>query len=224
MASTITRVFAYLRVSTAQQLDGGGHARQLDTIKKFCEQKGWPITRVVEDQQSGADPVGDRTKLVDMIETAPIVGAVIVVERIDRVARELMHQEIFLAKCKDLKVLVYAADTGEELVMAEADPSRIMIRQIFGAMAQWEKSMLTKKLLAGRMRKKLVTGKPCGGPPPFEDKTVIDDIMQLRSEGKTYRTIATILTEGGVRPPEYGQSWAPSTIHKIVKRKKEEAL
>lgn len=214
----MTRVFAYLRVSTAQQLEGGGHERQLDTIKKFCESKGWPIIRTVTDQQSGADPVGDRTKLMDMIETAPVYHAVIVVERIDRVARELMHQEIFLAKCKDLKVLVYAADSGEELVMAEADPSRVMIRQIFGAMAQWEKAMLTKKLLAGRKRKARETGKPCGGPPAFSDQTVIADIQRLRAEGKTFRAIATILSEGGVRPPLSGRSWSASTVFKIVER------
>lgn len=214
----MTRVFAYLRVSTAQQLEGGGHERQLETIKKFCESKGWPIIRTVPDQQSGAAPVGDRVKLMDMVETAPIYSAVIVVERIDRVARELMHQEIFLAKCKSLGVLVYAADSGEELVMAEADPTRVLIRQLLGALSQWEKSMLAKKLLAGRKRKARETGKPCGGPPAFDDQAVIGDVLRLRAEGKTYRQIATILTDGGVRPPQLGRSWSASTIYKIAER------
>lgn len=212
------RIFAYLRVSTAEQLKGGGHERQLETIAKFCDGKDWSIARVFKDQQSGADPVGDRKMLMEMVELAPSFGAVIVVERIDRVARELMHQEIFLAQCKAKGVLVYAADSGEELVMAEADPTRILIRQLLGAMAQWERSMLTKKLLAGRMAKKLKTGKPCGGPPPYDDQTVILDIIACRHTGATFLEIANILSDGGVQPPRGSRRWSASTVHKIHQR------
>ena len=34
------KVFAYLRVSTKEQLDGGGFERQLETIKVLCAARG----------------------------------------------------------------------------------------------------------------------------------------------------------------------------------------
>lgn len=211
-------MFAYLRVSTAEQLKAGGHERQFESIRLFCQAKEWNIIRTWKDQQSGADATGDRTMLMEMLQLAPMTEAVIIVERIDRVARELMHQEIFLAKAKELGVLVYAADSGEELVLAEADPTRVLIRQVLGAMAQWEKTMLTKKLLAGRNRKKLLTGRPCGGPQPFEDGAIIMDIMAMRHTGTTFKQIAKLLSDGGVQPPKGSGRWAASTIFKIHQR------
>src|SRR3970282_1778973 len=94
----------------------------------------------------------------------------IVVERADRIARDLIVAELFFRECKSRGIEVYAADSGEELVNAEADPTRKLIRQVLGALAEWDKSQIVRKLQDGRRRKKAETGWPCGGPVVFGRK------------------------------------------------------
>ncbi len=48
------------------------------------------------------------------------------------------------------------------------DPTRKLIRQVFGAISQYEKSILISKLRVARDRKRLETGK-CGGRNGYKD-------------------------------------------------------
>jgi len=218
----MTRVFAYIRVSTTEQLDKGGYERQLQSVTKFCEQKGWTIFRVFEDQQSGGAAFESRRKLQECLDLCNNVTGVtaIVVERADRIARDMIEQEIFFRECAKRKVLVYSADSGEELVEADADPTRKLIRRIIGALAEWEKDQIARKLLAGRRRKKLLTGKPCGGPEPYSDRGAIDYIVSLRCKGMGYHKIAAHLNtlKCAYTPPGGGKFWFPATIKRIFDR------
>jgi len=53
-----------------------------------------------------------------------------------------MTQEFLLAECRKRGLKVYSADQGQLIDMAEngGDPTRVLIRQILGALAQWEKN------------------------------------------------------------------------------------
>jgi len=222
------RVFAYLRVSTKEQLDGGGFERQLDTVKTLCASKEWTITRVFRDQQSGGTEFDDRSGLHEILTLAGegnVLGIdTVIVENASRVARDLMVQEIFLSECRKRGIKVYAADCGEELVMADADPSRVLIRQILGAVSQYEKSMIVLKLQAGRRKKARETGKPCGGPKPYgqtaSEQAVIDFIMDAHNRGKSIGAISRQLREEGFPTPSGGQWWSPGTIWNIIVRRK----
>jgi DNA invertase Pin-like site-specific DNA recombinase len=221
------KVFAYLRVSGEVQTDKGGFERQLDTIYKFCEAKGFLAVRRFHDQQSGADEFADRRALHEVLALAGSGSATgidtIVIERADRIARDLMVQEIFLRECHKKGIKVYAADSGEELVLAGADPTRVLIRQILGALAQWEKSQINMKLQAGRRKKARETGKPCGGPAPYgetpSEKAVVKTIWKLRRhEHRTFLQIANYLTNQGFPTPAKGSYWPASTVQKIYRR------
>ncbi len=163
------RVFVYTRVSTAEQIDGGGHARQREACYDFCMDRGWEILRGFEEQSSGSVSTIERPALSELISLCGDAYEVttIVVERADRIARDLIVSEIFFRECREKGIEVYAVDCGEELVNAKSDASRILIRQIFGAISEWEKSQIAKKLLAGRKRTKEKTGWPCGGKPAY---------------------------------------------------------
>lgn len=215
----MTRVFAYIRVSTTEQLDKGGYERQLQSVTKFCEQKGWTIFRVFEDQQSGGAAFESRRKLQECLDLCNNVTGVtaIVVERADRIARDMIEQEIFFRECAKRKVLVYSADSGEELVEADADPTRKLIRRIIGALAEWEKDQIARKLLAGRRRKKLLTGKPCGGPQPYANKAVISRIISMRCQNMGFYQIASRFNTEKLAPPA-GRFWFPATIKRIFDR------
>lgn len=219
------KVFAYLRVSTKEQLDGGGFDRQLDTITTLTGARGWPIARVFKDQQSGGSEFEHRAGLHEILSLAGEQNAMgidtIVVENATRIARDLMVQEIFLARCREQGIKVIAADCGEELAMEGADPTRVLIRQILGALAQWEKSQTVLKLQAGRRKKARETGEPCGGPKPYgqteQEKMVIAEILKLRKLGKSLQSIAHYLAGMGFPAPG-GDYWHKATVHNIILR------
>ena len=51
----------------------------------------------------------------------------------DRLARDLLVSEVLLAQFRDLGVRVVAADSGTDLTAADEDPTRVLIRQVLGA-------------------------------------------------------------------------------------------
>jgi len=63
-------------------------------------------------------------------------------------------------------VRVIAADSGTDLTAEDDDPTRVLIRQILGAVAQFEKAIIVSKLKAARLRKRRAVGR-CEGRKPF---------------------------------------------------------
>jgi DNA invertase Pin-like site-specific DNA recombinase len=220
------KVFAYCRVSTKEQLNGGGFDRQQNKIAGFCDKQGWRIVRTFEDQQSGGTEFDSRAGLHEILSLAGANAAhgieTIVVEDASRIARDLMVQEIFLSECRKKGIKVYAADSGEELVMADADPTRVLIRQLLGALAQWEKAQLVLKLQAGRRKVARETGEPCGGPKPYgqtdAERAMIATIVKCRNGDKwTFRHIARYMQGQGFPAPN-GRYWFASTVGVLYTR------
>lgn len=226
------RVLAYLRVSGSIQIEGDGFPRQAAACRAFAESKGWFVARNFEEQQSGSDSIYDRPVMQELLSLCGGEYDIIVIERIDRIARDLVVAELFFRECKKKGVKVYAADSGEELVNAEGDPTRKLIRQILGALAEWDKAQICAKLLAGRRRKKKETGQPCGGPLPYgqhvdsvirkQQLEVIDYILLSRRCGAPCSEIARYLTRMGV--PTYrakSAKWSRSTVHYLAEQHKD---
>lgn len=229
------RVFAYLRISTAAQNDGDGFPRQEAACRAFAEAKGWKVLRVFKEQQTGSDDFTDRVQMAEAIELCGSVTGVeaIIVERVDRIARDLIVSEVFFRKCRERNIKVYAADSGEELVNASADPTRTLIRQIMGALAQWEKTMIVRKLTAGRAKKAAEQGRPCGGPVCYgwepEERRAVDYIVRRHVHGRSIRMIARDLRRITRKHPSRFAlpkatakrhrpwSWGESFIHKVIK-------
>lgn len=224
MVKTETRVFSYLRVSTAQQIDGDGFPRQREAVQRLAEAKGWTILREFVEQQTGVDSFMDRPKLMEAMDLCGgnLDANIIIVERVDRLGRDLIVTELFFAECKKRGITVYAADSGEELVNAEEDPTRKLIRQILGALSEWDRSQINRKLQAGRRRKAMETGKPCGGPIPFghtmSQKDALHIIRQKRADHWSYQEIADHMEELGFSNPKGGADWSRFTVRLIVKR------
>lgn len=220
------RVFVYARVSSNEQLSGGGFDRQFEACEEFANSKGWFIARNFREQESGSVEAPNRPLLSEAISLCG--GAMdidtIIVERADRIARDLIVSELFFRECRAKGIKVYAADCGEELVNAEGDPTRKLIRQVLGALAEWNKSEIVKKLQAGRRRTKEQTGRPCGGPVGYgyspEEREVVRDILAWHDNGKSTRLITRILNRGEHADlPRPGEGrWAHSTVAAIIRR------
>jgi DNA invertase Pin-like site-specific DNA recombinase len=110
---------------------------------------------------SGADPVGDRVGFAEMLERLLSNGArTIIVESPDRFARDLMVQLAGhdMLKAKGVTLIAASAPT----FFLEDTPTAILVRQVLGAIAQFEKAGLVAKLAAARKRKRAANGK-CEG-------------------------------------------------------------
>ena len=110
---------------------------------------------------SGADPVTDRPGFAEMLERLLSNGArTIIVESPDRFARDLMVQLAGhdMLKAKGISLIAASAPT----FFIEDTPTAVLVRQVLGAVAQFEKTTLVAKLAAARKRKRMATGK-CEG-------------------------------------------------------------
>src|SRR6266566_333278 len=109
----------------------------------------------------GADPIESRpgfAALLDQIEGNGV--RIVLVEDASRFARDLVTQELGLLALIGRGVRVLTAN-GDDLTDT-SNPSRVMMRQIAGSFAQYEKARLVAKLRTARERKRKTAGK-CEG-------------------------------------------------------------
>lgn len=224
-------VIGYIRVSSKGQMEGDGPARQSDAIQKFCEAHNITLTNTfTEEGVSGTVEGMDREAFSNMVswiernndgftpDDCRFIGAV-VVERLDRLARDLMVSEILLKELRTRGIKVFAADQGALIDMAnnEGDPTRKLIRQIIGALAEWEKSQLVLKLRIARERKKRQGFRMCGEVPygkTVTERTIIGLMKQWRAQAFTLDRIAQLLNDGDFRTRKGGK-WSKSRVSSV---------
>jgi DNA invertase Pin-like site-specific DNA recombinase len=228
MASTAKAV-SYLRVSGKGQIDGDGFPRQREAIARYAKAAGFELVDEYRDEGvSGTKELDDREGLSDLFARIRSNGVrVVLVERADRLARDLIVGELILNQFRDLGVKVTAADSGTELTAGDEDPTRTLIRQVLGAVAQFEKAVIVSKLKAARVRKRRAEGR-CEGRKPFGTRPgeadAVERILKLRrkprgGERLSFAAIAERLNAEGV-PTRTGKPWAAETVRGIVGRGK----
>jgi DNA invertase Pin-like site-specific DNA recombinase len=227
MANTAKAV-SYLRVSGKGQVDGDGFPRQRETIELFAKSAGFDLVGEYRDEGvSGTKDLDDREGLSDLLARIRSNGVrVVIVERADRLARDLIVGELILNQLRELGVKVVAADSGTELTAGDDDPTRTLIRQVLGAVSQFEKAVIVSKLKAARVRKRRAEGR-CEGRKPFGfyegEAETLEVIRKLRrkprgGERLSFAAIAERLNAEG-RATRTGKPWAPETVRRIVARK-----
>lgn len=218
------KAVAYIRVSGKGQVDGDGPDRQRDAIARFCVVNGLQfMCDFFEQGVSGTVDGFDRPEFSAALNWAsqdrgPDLTA-IVVERMDRLARDLMVQELILRECRERNVRVYATDQGlVDMASDGVDPSRILIRQIMGAIAQWEKSVIVMKLRKARDRKRAETGR-CEGPKPYGaepgEQTIVDAILNRRKFGYTVHDTAWYLNNNNTTRRN-GKPWTAAAVRHVL--------
>jgi hypothetical protein len=133
-----------MRTSSATNVgaDKDSEKRQRISIEAFAKARGLEIVDWFYDPAvSGADPIEVRpgfSALLDRIEGNGV--RTVVVEDASRFARDLVAQELGLLLLikRDVRVLTVSGDDLTDT----SDPSRVMMRQIAGSFAQYEKTRL----------------------------------------------------------------------------------
>lgn len=212
-------IAAYLRVSGQGQIEGDGFPRQREAIQSLLSRQGaqTPVPLEFRDEGvSGTRPLSERPGLLEALESLRIAPEgeprVLIVEKADRLARDLVEGEMILRECRRLGIQVIEADSGQDLTSGDGSPTSTLIRQVLGAVAEFEKSALVSKLRAARSRKRATTGRCEGQPPP--DPELVAQVRRWRSEGWSLAEIARHLDDLGIKPRR-GSKWSRSTVSRM---------
>lgn len=203
------RLIGYVRVSSEAQVDGHGLAVQEEAIKEYAHDHEHTLLRIFREEGISGS-LGKRPALGEAFEYIKNQGGVegVVFLRLDRLARDLIIQEQLLLEFQKLDVQPLSIDEPD---LCSKDPSRILFRQMKGAISEYEKAMITLRLSSGR-RRKFESGQGyCGGNVAFgfrvdgdtfipvpEEIAVVERIHRLRRKPKrgkqlSYRAIAILL-------------------------------
>jgi DNA invertase Pin-like site-specific DNA recombinase len=208
MAGKRIDAIAYLRTSSAANVgsDKDSDKRQRAAIASFAKAHCYRIVDEFYDAAvSGADPVTERPGFKAMLDRIAGNGVrVVLVESPDRFARDLAVQ---------LTGHDYLRSLGVELVPTSAPdffttdtPTAVLVRQVLGAISQFEKASLVAKLRAARERK-IAAGGRGSGRFTYAQKVpeVVALVRELHGQRQSLRQISKTLAAhghltGGGRP------------------------
>src|SRR3954465_6715417 len=174
---------AYLRTYSATNIgaDKDSDKRQRDAIAGFAKRAGFVIADEFYDAAvSGADPIDQRPGFTAMLKRIEGNGVrTIIVETASRFARDLMVQEVGYAMLRERGIELIAADSPTSLI--EDTPTARLIRQVLGAVAEFDKAMTVAKLRGARERKRATGAKVEGRKSHGELRpTVVAEAKRLR--------------------------------------------
>ena len=129
------------------------------------------------------DPINERPGFSDMLTYLHGNGArIILVESASRFARDLAVQITGHELLKRKGIELVPVDAPDHFI--NETPTAVMVRQILGAVSQFEKASLVEKLRKARERKRIETGR-CEGRKPVPEAVVKEAKRLYRKNPRT---------------------------------------
>ncbi|MER8859044.1 recombinase family protein [Mesorhizobium sp. M0757] len=220
---------AYLRTSSAANVgaDKDSERRQGEAVEAFARSTGYEIIESYYDAAvSGADAVTARPGFSAMLERLLSNGVrTILVETASRFARDLIVQETGYEMLKSRGIELIAVDSPDSFV--GNTPTANLIRQVLGAVSEFEKAMLVEKLKGARERKRRETGKKVGGRRNYAE---IDGGLELiafakklhrypvSGQQRTLADVAKALADAGYLSSA-GTQYTPTAVSRMLAAK-----
>ena len=126
-------------------------------MTQFAKAHGYENRRhILRRRRQRRGSIDERKGFAQMLERIAGNGVrTIIVETASRFARDLIVQETGWRFLQGLGVTLVAADSPNSFL--DTTPTAVLIRQVLGAVSQFEKAALVAKLKSARDRKKAVT-------------------------------------------------------------------
>jgi DNA invertase Pin-like site-specific DNA recombinase len=228
------RLIAYTRVSTDKQAEHGmGLDVQRSAIRAWAKAEGHRIVAWHSDEGvSGAKGLDVNNGLTTRPGLAAAFTALenheadaLVVYRLDRLSRKQGHQEVWIERMENIGCQVISVTEpgyGE-------DEIRNLVRQILGAVAEYERVVIVKRMQGGRAAKHAKGGYAYGSPPygwKAQDGELARDeaeqqvrakMAELRAQGCSYGSIAGRLNLEGI-PARRGR-WHGMTVKRALEQR-----
>ena len=197
-------------------------------IRRWAEQENHTLIATFSDTVSGSNGADDRPGFLDALDALEDHDADgIVVSSIDRLARKLTTQEALLAIVWNRSGSVFEIGLGEIPKDDPDDPYRTFVRQILGAAAQLERTLIVKRMADGR-RSAISRGRSIGPAPSFGWLKDPNDGGKLVPDPKTYPLVekAMAMLEDGATLAQVGsflagatqRRWHPTQVARIRDR------
>lgn len=229
---------AYMRCSTLEQTKGDSLEAQRDAIVAWAERDGRRVVGWFWDAgKSGSNGIEKRLGLGDALDALrddPAKPTELVVAELTRLSRDLMVQEFLLADVRRLGARLRSTRDEEDRVLEEGsedeDASRVLIRQVLGAIAEYERKVIRLRLVRGRRHKNERGGYIGGGVgygvqvvddelvPDPATWPILERIADLHDRGLSYAKIADELNETGNLGPDGIHWWAARSVSRAHAR------
>lgn len=223
----MTRAIGYARVSSQEQKYGQTISLQEKAIQEKAAAEGWRLLRIHRDEaRSGSNGLDSRKGLAEALAACEAAQAdVLVVSEYSRLARDLILQETTIQRLAQVGVQVVAVLEPE---VGGDEHTRTLIRQVLGAVKQYERAVIRARMEAGRARA-VAEGRRGQGQPPYgyraeagrlvaipEEQAVLATMRQWQAEGVPLAEIARRLNEAG-QEARRGR-WHPTSVARVLRR------
>jgi DNA invertase Pin-like site-specific DNA recombinase len=215
----VTPAVAYYRTSSATNVGGDSMGRQKEAVWAYAGAPGADYSiecSFYDAAVSGADPVDTRPDFAKMLEYVEAHGVkVILVENASRFARDLAVQLAghAMLKARGIELIPVDAPT----YFTDPSPTAELVRQILGAVSQFEKAALVAKLKHARDAVRAATGRCEGRKPTIPDPAAAMAQRLYKTGLLSLRAVADILATDGYVTAS-GKAYGPSAIRSMLKR------
>ena len=202
----LIKAVAYFRTSSLANVgpDKDSEKRQREAVTKFANSAGYEVVAEYSDEGvKGLDAIDQRPGFAALLERILSNGVrTIIVENASRFSRDLITQETGYQFLKAQGVTLIATDSPE-LFLSDT-PTATLIRQVLGAVSQFDKASLVAKLKGARDRKRVSNGGKCEGRKSYQERDA--DMVALAKKLHRYpvngrrrslREVAVALQEQG---------------------------
>ena len=227
------RVAAYVRVSTSRQVKLETIDQQLEMVSRYAREKGWELPEediFRDDGYSGTtlkrpalDALRDKARLREF--------EAVVVPSPDRLARNYVHQMVLVEELEKAGCKVEFVERP-----MSSEPNDQLLLQIRGAVAEYERTLLSERMRRGRLAKYKAglllpwthtpyclrvdpdrPRDPAGVSLDEAKAAVVAEIFAAYLEpGATLFGVSRHLRDMGVPAPRGGKAWSTATLRGIL--------
>src|SRR3954470_2360698 len=227
------RVAFYARVSTQRQAQADGIAQQLERLQAHAMAQGWMVAAEDIFRDDGYSGASLRRPGLERLRDRAALRALdrVLITAPDRLARQYVHQVLLLEELATAGCQVEFLDRP----MAQ-DPHDQLLLQIRGAVAEYERSLITERMRRGRLHK-LQSGlllpwtrppygfrldperprDPAGVHQDEAEAAVVAMLFALYGdEPYSLFGLTNKLRRDAIAPPHAGRRWNVTTVRHIL--------
>lgn len=206
-----------VRVSSNEQ--HGGTLTQAETITKWCAERGDELVAIFYDEgvPGTMEALPRRRAIGAALEVLALKQCDgVLITKLDRLARDLALQEQLIAEFQRKGGLVLSCHPGEADLLGPNvnEPTRKLIRQVLGAVGEFDRAMIQYRSRAGATRAR-ASGQWMGGRPPYgfkrvgvgklepdeREQSIIGEALVLRDDYRlSYQSVGEFLVQAGMPP------------------------
>lgn len=204
--------WAYVRVSDDSHEDNQSPDVQRDAILAYCAAQKLPTPYVVYEKASAAKPLftvrlpGQKPDAIPTASPRPLLSSLIaqlcekkestlVIWKLDRLSRVAAEQDMLFSFFERHRItlgVAYASESYLTEAGSTQDPVRVLMRQVLGSFAQYERHLIQMRMKLGTQAK-YARGGWIGGGKPYGYRIQNGDLVIDSAQGEVVRLVFSLL-------------------------------